>query len=638
MLSTTVAPVLAVSHSDGDNNGKHHIVRTHIDSLDLNIPFHSHSDALFAAFLCSPDSGAALPIHVIDALLALLHNSNFIASQLTFASANDINAHIAAQRRQAALLRSESATYACAYTHTQNHFYTHSHAHTHACVPGSGTLPLLVLDLIVDQLSTERLPFSAIATAFDESTTSPPCVATAALRALALTHRTWTPFAQRILHSRIVVSGAAAAVSEPSKGSKSIGSAGALHTLLQHPALGPRTRELAFCAPFPAYQAASPPLQTARLLASVLARCTNLKHVYIAMSFAPQAGEVVFDELRERKEVERLWLMHRPSFPYYSDHPKLGGVVDVVKGLRKLKTLSLKNWGEAPVNPVHSGTDPNSEVDPELKSDTHLVALSYRARAGCAADTRLTFFLFEPCVTNVLHISSLELSLSDLAHYNTTSGLPSLLASIQAGLPYVIRLRLHCNFTDSDSDTSAPTALAIVLASCSSLDTLELVLEAGGLPTTLPSPLSLSTPIPSPIPTKNIISPVSTLHIHYTTPPLFMARSLQDTRLCALLSFFYPLSSASTPTSDMMLRKVFISFGPLILAGGGVVAALENTDFGLGHGPGPDMGMDMGMMGMGMGMAQVQGVATLEHAEAWCAERGVEIVKRGEYVLKPFEL
>lgn len=135
-----------------------------------------------------------IPAPYINSFLEVLHNSQFDLRKLAFKSCGDIDRSVAEYRRAQTVQRATMVTSDIEF-------------------PTRALLPYDIFVLLIDAIAHERLPLwtddsSSFFGSGKSSGGAAPDRISSRLKALALTHRTFTPLAQRALGQRIIVQNA----------------------------------------------------------------------------------------------------------------------------------------------------------------------------------------------------------------------------------------------------------------------------------------------------------------------------------------------------------------------------------------------------------------------------------------------
>ena len=290
--------------------------------MDLNTesPIHTHSDALFVAFV-NKHRPNSISFDAIDDLIALLRMHDFDSSQITFDNATDMMMYNAENSRISALQRASTKTY------------------VHLPVPQ------LIVDLVADHLAQESTSI------FAQEFFIRDCPSRAALLNMALVHRTWTNAAQRVLRQRITFN-------------DSVGS-------LEGLALGPWVREMVYM-PEDYFQTLPSFLEARRACPNICNLCIILPGFIECdhISTATAINEII-EDLPNFPNLTRLCLRNfsvscdiTPC--HMSDFSKQLGLsfIRILPKLTALKTLALYNWPIVPSEPTFSSLALSDEIDP----------------------------------------------------------------------------------------------------------------------------------------------------------------------------------------------------------------------------------------------------------------------------------
>ncbi|KAL5519718.1 hypothetical protein ACEPAG_1378 [Sanghuangporus baumii] len=323
-----------------------------------------------------------IPAPYINSFLEVLHNPQFELKKLAFKSCGDIDRSVAEYRRAQSVQRATMITSDIEFP-------------TRAC------LPYDIFSLLIDVIVHERLPLwtddpsSFFGSGKSSGGTAPDRIASR-LKALALTHRTLTPLAQRALGQRIIVHNAEH-----------------LRALSRSPLLGPWTTELLLNLNFPCGGASSSFTGTEDILYCV-----------VEILQSPLLSEL--RNLRVRSPV----YIAREGKGY------LTRLLEIIGSLQKLESLC---W----TTPDRAMRSACVDVEDILRSTCTLMNLRrlavHNARCGWV-DIRpdediLRFRLEELSLTNILYPAGpledtcISRLLQD-SDVNSTSGLSSTLGSL----------------------------------------------------------------------------------------------------------------------------------------------------------------------------------------------------------------
>ena len=400
------------------------------DDLAVTIPFHTPSDALFAAFVHKH----SISLDAIDDLIVLLRTHNFSASQVTFSDAVDLFSYVAEQRRINAQQRG--------LKHTVN---------------ARPRVPQVVVDLVADHFAQSRVAFVREATA--TTAIFEQCPNRVALLNMAQVHRSWTATAQYFLHRRLVIFG-----------EQELGFA------LSSPFLGPWVCELHYCTRSRQHHNTKTH-QFASLMVNVLRTCTNIRHLSIQSRFNRASERVAFDKvinaLPMLSSLKRLWLTHilghREPSRDGNDPPNLLLLLQVLPKLQSLEVLALTNWVGSKRCPEPLPGPPIDEI--EAPSPT-LTSLSFRMRYTYGIGIHLLPFIFRP--RNGFILTSLELMTWDLFHSVRPELQTAVLQALSMTLPNIVNLHLFYSM-------QSVLRCFDFLTCCSKLQRLTIVVDQRGL-------------------------------------------------------------------------------------------------------------------------------------------------------------
>lgn len=344
--------------------------------------FASPSDALFATLVNKYKDVVAKEL--FDDVLALFRHPEFRSERVTLRETDDIfvTVHIADQEQVTARSRLRAVERIGAQSRTGHQFSHHPQ------------IPNLVMELLAEYLDANRVPFryTLWATKYEDTRRPVVCDVNRMLANMSLVHRSWTVVAQQLLRRRIYLD------------------QNTLHSKLLGSQFGPWVRQLSFRSDCTDHK-------VLRSLCIALERCPNITHLHVDnVDFDPADNYVelepegtypdVLSKITNLKRLEYLWLYR--SDMLFARPRTLRKLCAVLRVLRSLKSLGLRNWGdEDELKELRTaGTELDFTDATNLSPTLESLSLVNICTPG------LITWLFSP--RNGDHISRLELSCGDL--------------------------------------------------------------------------------------------------------------------------------------------------------------------------------------------------------------------------------
>ena len=272
------------------------------------IDYPSPTDALIAKLHLE----SRVPASHINLFLDVLHNPYFDLRKLAFKSCSDIDRSVAAYRRVESAKRSLRTT-------------------SEIDFPTKARLPIDIFPLVIAAIVQERPPLGNDDQLSLFGTNISPDRIASRLKALALTHRTLTPLAQRALGQRIVVQNAEQ-----------------LRALARSPLLGPWTTELLLGLNFPCGTFAGTE-EVLRCAAEVLRDpfLSELKHLRIRSpaTLSPRSRDCLLgllDAIGSLNKLEALCWVTPDMAPQYM-RVTMQDILHSVCKLKSLRQLAVHN-------------------------------------------------------------------------------------------------------------------------------------------------------------------------------------------------------------------------------------------------------------------------------------------------------